>query len=63
MPKLNHHFSKLSENYLFPEIEKRIAAYSEKKPGKLMNLGVGDITQPLPSTAIAALVEAAHEMG
>lgn len=63
MPKLNHHFSKLSDNYLFPEIEKRVAAYSEKKPGKLMNLGVGDITQPLPSSAIAALVEAAHEMG
>lgn len=63
MPKLNHHFSKLSDNYLFPEIEKRVAAYSEKKPGKLMNLGVGDITQPLPSSAIAALVDAAHEMG
>lgn len=64
MAKLNHHFSKLSCNYLFPEIEKRVAAYRQKTPNcKLMDLGIGDITQPLPASAVAALAGAAHEMG
>jgi len=64
MAKLNHHFSKLSNNYLFPEIEKRIATYRQKTPNaRLMDLGIGDITQPIPASAVSALVEAAQEMG
>ena len=64
MAKLNHHFSKLPSSYFFPEIERRVAAYLHKNPdAKLMNLGIGDITQPLPPTAIAALADAVQEMG
>src|SRR3990167_6889803 len=64
MAKLNHHFSKLSEHYLFPEIEKRIALYRESNPNcQLLDLGIGDITQPLPSSAVAALCSASQEMG
>jgi len=64
MAKLNHHFSKLSGSYLFPEIEKRVAAFRQKNPScRLVDLGVGDITQPLPASAVAALAKAAQEMG
>ena len=48
MAKLNHHFSKLSESYFFPEIEKKIAAYQTVNPScRLLNLGIGDITLKL----------------
>ena len=64
MAKLNSHFSKLAGSYLFPEIEKRVAAYRKKNPdSKLMDLGIGDITQPLPHSAVSALASAAQEMG
>lgn len=64
MVKLNHHFSKLSGSYLFPEIEKRVAAYRLKHPdSRLLDLGIGDITQPLPPTVIGALCAASQEMG
>ncbi|MBM3184377.1 MAG: LL-diaminopimelate aminotransferase, partial [Chlamydiae bacterium] len=64
MAKLNPHFSKLADHYLFPEIEKRIACHREKEPNlKLLDLGVGDISEPLPSSAVEALCLASKEMG
>ncbi len=64
MAKLNHHFSKLSQNYLFPEIERRIAKYREKNPSaEILDLGIGDISEPLPPSAIRALCTASCEMG
>ena len=61
MVKLNIHYSKLSGNYLFPEIAKRVAATPSKRP--LLNLGVGDVTRPLPPSVVSALSEAVLEMG
>jgi LL-diaminopimelate aminotransferase len=64
MARLNHHYSKLAGNYLFAEIERRIALFQEKNPdAKLLNLGIGDFTRPLPSSVVAALLEASNEMG
>ena len=64
MAKLNHHFSKLSDHYLFPEIEKRVADYQAKYPNhQLLNLGIGDITQALPAAVVGALCSASQEMG
>ncbi|HSX37655.1 MAG TPA: LL-diaminopimelate aminotransferase [Chlamydiales bacterium] len=64
MVKLNHHFAKLKEGYLFPEIEKKVDDYRKKNSNcKIIDLGIGDITQPLPKTAVSALAEAALEMG
>ncbi len=64
MVRLNHHFSKLQGSYLFPEIEKKIASYRAKHPDcRLSDLGIGDITQPLPSSVIKALCAASREMG
>ena len=64
MAKINHHFQKLSGNYLFPEIEKRVDALKQKQPhASLLHLGVGDVTAPLSPAVIAALVAASEEMG
>lgn len=64
MTKLNLNFHKLSGNYLFPEIEKRVELLKNKHPNaSLLNLGVGDVTKPLFPNVIAALTAAAKEMG
>src|SRR3990167_4965931 len=64
MTKINHHFQKLSGDYLFLEIEKRVEALKAKQPhASLLNLGVGDVTVPLSPTVTAALSAASKEMG
>ncbi len=64
MVKLNHHYQKLSGQYLFTEIEKRIASLKAKTPdAPLINLGIGDVTKPLTPSIVSALTAAAQEMG
>lgn len=65
MPLLNEHFRKLPGQYLFPEIERRVADRIASNPaiaGRLIRAGIGDVTEPLPSACIAALHEAADEL-
>jgi LL-diaminopimelate aminotransferase len=64
MVKLNPHFAKLSGDYLFPEVEKRAAVVRDKNSLlPLLNLGIGDVTNPLAPTLLAALCTASQEMG
>ena len=64
MLKLNENYLKLPGSYLFAEIARRTAAYSEANPGKrLIKLGIGDVTQPLPAACVDALRSAAGELG
>lgn len=64
MLKLNQHFFKLRGSYFFLEIERRIALFQEKnKQAELFNLGIGDISQPIPPTINQALTLACQEMG
>ena len=64
MLKLNPNFAKLSSYYLFPEVEKKVAAEMAKHPNLApVNLGLGDVTKPLPPTLLAALCGGAQEMG
>lgn len=64
MVKLNHHYTKLSSGYLFPEIQRRSAVFQAEHPeATLLNLGVGDITRPLAPSVVAALKSASEEMG
>lgn len=61
--KLNDNFSNLSQNYLFSEIGKRVRAYSEAHPEKrVVRLGIGDVTLPLPAPCITAMTAAVGEM-
>lgn len=63
MATINEHFLKLRAGYLFPEVSRRVQAYQEKTPGaKIISLGIGDVTQPLPPAIIKAMNKAVDEM-
>ncbi len=63
MVKLNSHFAKLASSYLFPQIEKKVSDLKAIDPdAELINLGIGDITKPLPSPIVKAIVEATLEL-
>jgi len=64
MIKLNEHYLKLSANYLFSEIAKRVRAFQEAHPEKeIIRLGIGDVTRALPKACIEAFHAAVDEMG
>ena len=62
--KINRHFDNLVPSYLFAEIAKRTNAYIQAHPdNKLIRMGIGDVTLPLPSAAVEALKKGASELG
>lgn len=66
MARINENFLKLKAGYLFPEIARRVNAFSEAEPDKsarLIRCGIGDVTEPLPLAARSALKEAVDELG
>ena len=63
MARINDNYLKLKASYLFSDIARRVKAFQEQNPGaKLIRLGIGDVTQPLPSTVVTALHAAVDEM-
>jgi LL-diaminopimelate aminotransferase len=63
MAKLNKNFQNLPSNYLFEEIEKKITSLKQKNPNlKLINLGIGDATEPIPKIIINSICKAANEL-
>lgn len=63
MTKVNPNFLKLPGSYLFSEVARRIAAYSDAHPAaKIIKLSIGDVTQPLAPAVIQAMHEAVDEM-
>ena len=64
MAHINQNFLKLPGGYLFPEIGRRVRAFSAENPPKpLIRLGIGDVTQPLAPAVIEAMHKAVEEMG
>ena len=62
--QINSDFLRLSGGYLFSEINRRVAAYTTDHPDvKLIKLGIGDVTRPLPEAVISAMHRAVDEMG
>ncbi|HKL73417.1 MAG TPA: LL-diaminopimelate aminotransferase [Clostridia bacterium] len=62
--KVNENYKNLKESYLFSEIAKRVKAYTKNNPDKkVIRLGIGDVTLPLPKSAITAMQNAVKEMG
>ena len=64
MAKINENYLKLPGNYLFAEIGKRVAKFQKENPdAKIIRLGIGDVTQPLPKVCVDAMIKAAQELG
>jgi LL-diaminopimelate aminotransferase len=62
----NANFAKLAGGYLFPEIGRRRTAYLEANPemaDRIISLGIGDTTQPIPPHILSGLVEGASKLG
>ena len=63
MAKINDHYLELKRSYLFTDIAARIKAFQAEHPdARIIRLGIGDVTQPLPPAVIAALHAAVDEM-
>ena len=65
MFKANANYLKLPGSYLFSTVASKISQYCEENPEKaarIVRLGIGDVTQPLAPSIVAALHEAVDEM-
>jgi LL-diaminopimelate aminotransferase len=65
MVKANEHYLRLQGSYLFSTIAKKVEAFGSAHPeaaGKVIRLGIGDVTQPLAPAIIKSLHDAVDEM-
>src|SRR6266850_2845369 len=63
MARINDNYLRLKSGYLFSEIARRVKEFQAAHPdAKLIRLGIGDATQPLPPAIVAALHAAVDEM-
>ena len=66
MAFLNSNYLKLKAGYLFPEINRRVKAYTDSNPdgaARLIRCGIGDVTEPLPAAVRQAMHKAVDELG
>jgi len=66
MARINDNFLKLKAGYLFPEIGRRVGAYTDANPdgaAKLIKCGIGDVTEALPEAVREAMHKAVDELG
>lgn len=60
----NPNMGKLQAGYLFPEIGRRRNAFLAKNPdAKIISLGIGDTTRPIPPHILKGLTEGAGKLG
>ena len=60
--RINTNYLQLSGRYLFAEIARQVSAYKSAHPeADIIKLGIGDVTRPLPPTAIRAMHRAVDE--
>ena len=63
MTRVNPHYLKLKSSYLFVEIARRVKEFQTAHPeARLIRLGIGDVTQPLPPAVVSALHAAVDDM-
>ncbi len=66
MAELNSHYLKLKAGYLFPEISRRVKAFTDANPEaakRLIRCGIGDVTEPIPLAAREAMHAAVDDLG
>ena len=60
---LNKEYANLKPSYLFRDVAQRRKAYEQAHPDKkVISLGIGDVTRPLPAAVVEAAKRAAEEM-
>ena len=60
--KVNKNFDNLVPNYLFADIAKRVNEYCKANPDKkVIKLGIGDVTLPIPQIAVDAMKKGAED--
>ena len=63
MVQINENYLKLKAGYLFPEIGRRVTAFSEANPdAQIIKLGIGDVTEALPAAVVEAMHSAVDEL-
>ena len=63
MANVNEHFLELPGSYLFSDIARRVSAFQTAHPGvKLIRMGIGDVTLPLPAASIKAMHKAVDDL-
>ena len=66
MAFLNDNYLKLKAGYLFPEIARRVKAFTDVNPEaakRVIRCGIGDVTEPLPEASRAAMHRAVDDLG
>ena len=64
MSYINENFLNLQQSYLFANIAKKVAKYSEEHPDKkIIKLGIGDVTRPIVTACVEAMHKAVDEIG
>ena len=63
MALINEHYLKLTKNYLFAAIAKKVNAFKATHPkANVVSLGIGDVTQPLCPAVVEAMHKAVDDM-
>ena len=63
MALINDNYLKLKAGYLFPEIGRRVRGFAAANPtAKVIRLGIGDVTRPLPPAILKAFHEAVDDL-
>lgn len=61
--KVNYNFTNFPSSYLFSTIAHKVSEFKAQNPeAKVISLGIGDVTSPLPKSVITALHAATDEM-
>jgi LL-diaminopimelate aminotransferase len=64
MAAINENYLKLKAGYLFPEIRRRVVAFEKEHPSaRVIRMGIGDVTEPLPAAARQAMHQAVDDLG
>jgi LL-diaminopimelate aminotransferase len=63
MIRINENYTKLKASYLFADIAKRVTAFQQANPDKrIIRMGIGDVTEPLPDACIDAFHRGVEEL-
>lgn len=63
MARINDSYLKLQAGYLFPEIGRRVKAFTDANPAaKVIRLGIGDVTLPLAPAVLKAFHEGVDDL-